>query len=102
MCQTTLPSRRAAATRASCADAPPAASSRASRTSGATRLRAEELDKALLELFIALPQLLWIDGKPLEVRHLRLVGRILRLWLASVTVLALVHDLQHPPGDGEV
>src|SRR6266852_1922710 len=43
--------------------------------SSASGLRAEELDEALLDLFIALLQLLGIDGEELELRHLRLVGR---------------------------
>src|SRR5262245_46210801 len=55
--------------------------------------RPEELHEALLDLLVALLELLGINAQQLEVGELRLVGRILHLRVARVEPLGVGHHL---------
>src|SRR5215467_8429474 len=62
----------------------------------------EELDEPALDLLVALLELLGIDGQELEIRELRLVGRILHFGVTRVEPLAVGHYLLELACEGEV
>src|SRR5262245_49349524 len=62
----------------------------------------EELDEALLDLLVALLQLVGIHVQEPELRELRLVVRVLHLGVTRVEPLAVGHHLLQLAGEREV
>src|SRR5438128_3839717 len=66
------------------------------------RSGAEELDEAILDLFVPLLELVRIHREELELGELRLVGGVLHLGMAGVEALAVRHHLLQLSAEGEV